>query len=150
MAVFMMATYGEGDPTDNAVDFNEKLTNDGMELSGMKYAVFGLGNKTYEHFNKMGKFVDTKLEELGAKRIYQLGVGDDDANLEDDFITWKEVFSEQTTPIKPYDIPINSEFYGEGPLEVRFPKFFHFLNIVIPGIDWVVSSLKCLWIAAKV
>ena len=51
------------------------------------------------------------------------------------------MFSEQTTPIKPYDIPINSEFYGEGPLEVRFPKFFHFLNIVIPGIDWAVSSL---------
>merc|ERR1719228_3126218 len=78
LAVFMLATYGEGDPTDNAVDFNEKLTNDGMELSGMKYAVFGLGNKTYEHFNKMGKFVDAKLEELGAKRIYTLGVGDDD------------------------------------------------------------------------
>merc|ERR1719295_2350770 len=92
LAVFMLATYGEGDPTDNAVDFNEKLTNDGMELSGMKYAVFGLGNKTYEHFNKMGKFADSKLEELGAKRVHILGIGDDDANLEDDFITWKEAF----------------------------------------------------------
>ena len=93
LAVFMLATYGEGDPTDNAVEFNDKLTNDGMELSGMKYAVFGLGNKTYEHFNKMGKFVDVKLEELGAKRVHELGLSDDDANLEDDFITWKEAFS---------------------------------------------------------
>jgi len=92
LAVFMLATYGEGDPTDNAVEFNEKLTNDGMDLSGMKFAVFGLGNKTYEHFNKMGKFADSKLEELGAKRVHILGVGDDDANLEDDFITWKEAF----------------------------------------------------------
>merc|ERR1719297_49225 len=92
LAVFMLATYGEGDPTDNAVEFNEKLTNDGMELSGMRYAVFGLGNKTYEHFNKMGKFVDAKLEELGAQRGHELGLGDDDANLEDDFITWKEAF----------------------------------------------------------
>jgi len=50
------------------------------------------------------------------------------------------LFSEQTTPIKPFDIPINSEFYGEGPLEVRYPKFFHFLNIVIAGIDWAVYS----------
>ena len=92
LAVFMLATYGEGDPTDNAVEFNEKLTNDGMELGGMKFAVFGLGNKTYEHFNKMGKFVDAKLEELGAQRVHELGLGDDDANLEDDFITWKEAF----------------------------------------------------------
>merc|ERR1719297_616666 len=92
LAVFMLATYGEGDPTDNAVELNEKLTNDGMELGGMKFAVFGLGNKTYEHFNKMGKFVDAKLEELGAQRGHELGLGDDDANLEDDFITWKEAF----------------------------------------------------------
>jgi len=110
LAVFMMATYGEGDPTDNAVDFNEKLTNDGMELSGMKYAVFGLGNKTYEHFNKMGKFVDTKLEELGAKRIYQLGVGDDDANLEDDFITWKEAF--WTAVCEEFNIEATSEEFN--------------------------------------
>ena len=41
----------------------------------------------------MGKFVDVKLEELGAKRVHELGLSDDDANLEDDFITWKEAFS---------------------------------------------------------
>ena len=41
--------------------------------------VFGLGNKTYEHYNEMGKFVDTKLEKLNASRIFELGMGDDDA-----------------------------------------------------------------------
>ena len=92
LTVFMLATYGEGDPTDNAVEFNEKLTSDSLDLNGMKYAVFGLGNKTYEHFNAMGKLADRKLEELGGKRVHVLGVGDDDANLEDDFITWKEAF----------------------------------------------------------
>jgi len=92
LTVFMLATYGEGDPTDNAVEFNEKLTSDSLDLNGMKFAVFGLGNKTYEHFNAMGKLADKKLEELGGKRVHVLGVGDDDANLEDDFITWKEAF----------------------------------------------------------
>jgi len=110
LAVFMLATYGEGDPTDNAVEFNDKLTNDGMELSGMKFAVFGLGNKTYEHFNKMGKFVDVKLEELGAKRVHQLGLGDDDANLEDDFITWKENF--WTSVCAEFDIEASSEDFN--------------------------------------
>lgn len=43
------------------------------------FQVFGLGNKTYEHFNAMGKYVDKRLEELGAQRIFELGMGDDDA-----------------------------------------------------------------------
>ena len=43
--------------------------------------VFALGNKTYEHYNAVGKFVDKKLEELGAERVFELGLGDDDAKL---------------------------------------------------------------------
>ncbi|XP_070591245.1 NADPH--cytochrome P450 reductase isoform X2 [Erythrolamprus reginae] len=92
LAIFCMATYGEGDPTDNAQDFYDWLQDTDTKLSGIKYAVFGLGNKTYEHFNAMGKFVDKKLEELGAQRIFELGLGDDDGNLEEDFITWREQF----------------------------------------------------------
>lgn len=92
LAVFCLATYGEGDPTDNAQEFFDWLQGGGEELDNLNYAVFGLGNKTYEHFNAMGKFVDQKLSELGGKRIHPIGLGDDDANLEDDFITWKEAF----------------------------------------------------------
>ena len=36
-----------------------------------------LGNKTYEHFNAMGRFCDKKLEELGGQRIHTLGEGKD-------------------------------------------------------------------------
>ncbi|XP_078535757.1 NADPH--cytochrome P450 reductase isoform X2 [Lissotriton helveticus] len=92
LAVFCMATYGEGDPTDNAQDFYDWLQETDTDLSGLKYAVFGLGNKTYEHFNAMGKYVDKRLEELGGERIFELGMGDDDGNLEEDFITWREQF----------------------------------------------------------
>ena len=41
--------------------------------------MFGLGNKTYEHYNEMGRFVDKRLAELGANRVYKEGEGDDDA-----------------------------------------------------------------------
>jgi len=92
LAVFCLATYGEGDPTDNAQEFFDWLQGGAVALDGMRYAVIGLGNKTYENFNSMGTYVDTKLAELGAKRIHPLGLGDDDGNLEDDFITWKEQF----------------------------------------------------------
>nr|XP_023016130.1 NADPH--cytochrome P450 reductase [Leptinotarsa decemlineata] len=90
LAVFCLATYGEGDPTDNAMEFYEWLQNGEADLTGLNYAVFGLGNKTYEHYNKVAINVDKRLEELGATRVYDLGLGDDDANIEDDFITWKD------------------------------------------------------------
>ncbi|XP_039300847.1 NADPH--cytochrome P450 reductase-like, partial [Nilaparvata lugens] len=92
LAVFCLATYGEGDPTDNAMDFYEWLQNGSADLTGLNYAVFGLGNKTYEHYNAVGIYVDQRLEELGATRVCELGLGDDDANIEDDFITWKDKF----------------------------------------------------------
>uniref|UniRef100_A0A8C4WQB5 Cytochrome p450 oxidoreductase n=1 Tax=Gopherus evgoodei TaxID=1825980 RepID=A0A8C4WQB5_9SAUR len=92
LAVFCMATYGEGDPTDNAQDFYDWLQETDTDLTGLRFAVFGLGNKTYEHFNAMGKYVDKRLEQLGAQRIFELGMGDDDGNLEEDFITWREQF----------------------------------------------------------
>lgn len=92
MAVFCMATYGEGDPTDNAQEFYDWMQGTDDSLEGLNFAVFGLGNKTYEHFNAMGKYTDKKLAELGGKRIFDLGFGDDDSNLEEDFISWKEQF----------------------------------------------------------
>ena len=30
--------------------------------------------------------MDRRLEELGATRVFELGLGDDDANLEEDFM----------------------------------------------------------------
>lgn len=39
MAIFCMATYGEGDPTDNAMDFYEWLQNGDADLEGLNYAV---------------------------------------------------------------------------------------------------------------
>lgn len=92
LAVFCLATYGEGDPTDNAMDFFEWLNNGNADLTGLRYSVFGLGNKTYERYNEVAIKVDKKLEELGATRVFELGLGDDDANIEDDFITWKDKF----------------------------------------------------------
>lgn len=90
LAIFCVATYGEGDPTDNAQEFYEFLQNGDEQLEGVQYTVFGLGNKTYEHYNAMGKYVDKRMAELGAYRVYDPGMGDDDANMEDDFITWKD------------------------------------------------------------
>ncbi|XP_013195874.2 NADPH--cytochrome P450 reductase [Amyelois transitella] len=107
LAVFCMATYGEGDPTDNAMEFYEWLKNGDPDLTGLNYAVFGLGNKTYEHYNEVAIYLDKRLEELGATRVYELGLGDDDANIEDDFITWKDKF--WPAVCEKYDIQSSGE-----------------------------------------
>ncbi|CCO34427.1 NADPH-ferrihemoprotein reductase [Rhizoctonia solani AG-1 IB] len=96
-AIFVVATYGEGEPTDNAVEFMNNINEDDFEFSkgehrleGLKYVVFGLGNKTYEHYNKVARDVDEKLTTLGAQRIGERGEGDDDKSMEEDYLEWKE------------------------------------------------------------
>lgn len=39
LAIFCVATYGEGDPTDNAQEFYEWLQTGDVELNGIKFAV---------------------------------------------------------------------------------------------------------------
>nr|AXL48365.1 cytochrome P450 reductase [Ganoderma lucidum] len=94
---FVMATYGEGEPTDNAVTLCQNLSDDSFEfsngehkLSGLKYVVFGLGNKTYEHYNLISRNVDADLTKMGAIRIGERGEGDDDKSMEEDYLEWKD------------------------------------------------------------
>ncbi|KAJ7465321.1 putative cytochrome P450 oxidoreductase [Mycena latifolia] len=94
---FVMATYGEGEPTDNAVQLMQNLQDDSFEftngehkLDGVKYVVFSLGNKTYEHYNLIGRQVDTALTKMGAIRMGERGEGDDDKSMEEDYLEWKD------------------------------------------------------------
>lgn len=107
LVLFCLATYGEGDPTDNAQEFYEWLREDGRDLQDLHYAVFGLGNKTYEHYNAVGKYVDKRLTELGGVRVCEVGLGDDDGNIEDDFMAWTTVFWQSVC--QKYELVINSD-----------------------------------------
>ena len=137
-AVFLMATYGEGEPTDNAAQFvallkdkagitsnynfeaeleaaaakkaaagsageadygeekkgefgdDDNTTTDAAFFNGLSYAVFALGNRQYEHFCAMGKLTDAALGVTGADRLAEVGIGDDDNDLEGDFENWKD------------------------------------------------------------
>ena len=91
LCFFLMATYGEGEPTDNANEFCEWLENDADTLSTLKFTVFGLGNSTYELYNAVGKKLDQQFEEKGAERFADYGEGDDGkGTLDEDFLTWKD------------------------------------------------------------
>jgi len=96
VAVFVMATYGEGEPTDNSVGLMEFVGDEGVaftngeRLDNLKYVIFGLGNRTYEHYNAVARNLDARLEALGAKRIGERGEGDDDKSMEEDYLAWKD------------------------------------------------------------
>ncbi len=64
------STYAQGDVPDNAKALYDDLLARRPNLSGVRYGVFGLGDRTYaETFNFGGKRFDDILAELGATRI---------------------------------------------------------------------------------
>jgi len=96
LVLICIATHYEGDPCDNTRPFFKwfkTLLKDktAKPFAGMKYAVFGLGDTSYEQFNEMGKTFDAGFEQLGATRLADMGVGNAETfSTEDDFNKWKE------------------------------------------------------------
>ena len=66
-AIFIISTYGEGDPSDNANHFMSWLdSNKTVQFSNLRYAAFGLGNKKYKFYNRVVDVVAKELDQLGA------------------------------------------------------------------------------------
>jgi MioC protein len=64
------STYGQGDVPDNAKKLYDALCGEKPDLAGVRYGVFGLGDRTYaETFNFGGKRFDDILTQLGAERV---------------------------------------------------------------------------------
>ncbi|EOJ6000162.1 NADPH-dependent assimilatory sulfite reductase flavoprotein subunit [Cronobacter sakazakii] len=70
MLIVVASTQGEGDPPEEAVALHKfLLSKKAPKLDGTAFAVFGLGDTSYEHFCQAGKDFDTRLAELGAERL---------------------------------------------------------------------------------
>ena len=92
IVLFFLSNTGEGDPPDNSVEFLKCLKNKGskdIDFKNVKFSIFGLGNTQYQFFNKVAKDVYELLDKRGAKSIYKMGLGDNNASLEDDYSDWK-------------------------------------------------------------
>ncbi|KAH7480996.1 NADPH--cytochrome P450 reductase [Fusarium oxysporum f. sp. matthiolae] len=97
----ILASYGDGEPTDNAEQFYNFLNNEDDDgpfhklrehgLHNLSYAAFGLGNSSYAHFNAVIRKVDERLQLCGARRHGPLGEADDGKGTNaEDFIDWKD------------------------------------------------------------
>ncbi|MGL5800314.1 MAG: NADPH-dependent assimilatory sulfite reductase flavoprotein subunit [Plesiomonas sp.] len=68
--IVIAATYGEGEPPEEAVELHKFLYGKkAPDLSAAQFAVFGLGDSSYEKFCQTGKDFDSRLAELGARRL---------------------------------------------------------------------------------
>ena len=71
------STYGDGELPASAKAFYAKLSEAKPNLSGISYAVFGLGDKAYdETFGHGASAFDSLFDELGATRIADRDVHD--------------------------------------------------------------------------
>ena len=87
--IIVISTYGEGEMPDNAQIFWDALSaTTAPRLEELNFGVLALGDTSYEHFCQAGKLLDTRLEQLGAKR---LGMRVDcDIDYEDAATEWLE------------------------------------------------------------
>jgi len=70
LLVVVASTQGEGDPPEEAVALHKfLLSKKAPKLDGTAFAVFGIGDTSYERFCQAGKDFDTRLAELGAERL---------------------------------------------------------------------------------
>lgn len=80
--IFATSTTGDGDTPEIMKKFwsfllRKSLASDA--LAGLNFAVFGLGDSSYEQFNAVGRKLDRRLQMLGARPMNALGLGDDQA-----------------------------------------------------------------------
>ncbi|AYA65661.1 assimilatory sulfite reductase (NADPH) flavoprotein subunit [Alteromonas sp. RKMC-009] len=88
VAVFV-STHGEGDAPDDAVEFHEFLGGKkAPKLDGLKYAVLGLGDSSYEFFCQTGKDFDERLGKLGGSAV--VARQDCDVDYEESAKSWGE------------------------------------------------------------
>ncbi len=64
------STHGEGDPPNTALPFIEAFDAAPPELTGVRYAVFGLGDTFYEETYSQGsEHIDRRFTAQGAERV---------------------------------------------------------------------------------
>ncbi|WP_328355719.1 bifunctional nitrate reductase/sulfite reductase flavoprotein subunit alpha [Mycobacterium sp. NBC_00419] len=83
------STFGDGEPPDNGADFWDRLrAPDAPDLHGLRFAVLGIGDRSYGQFCGHARSLDTRLAELGGTRL--LDRGDCEVHDEESLTTWAQ------------------------------------------------------------
>ena len=80
-ALFVVATYGEGEAPDRARKFEATTMSAPIDLGSLDYAVLALGDREYPDFCAFGHRVDAWLHASGGRRLFDR-VDLDDADID--------------------------------------------------------------------
>ncbi len=98
-AVFIVSTWGDGEPPGDACDFWYALTDAALDLTGLRIAVFGLGDRDYAYFNEFARQLEARLATLGATTAHPRCEADFD--FDERFADW---FPAATAALAPVTI----------------------------------------------
>ncbi|NQZ60287.1 MAG: flavodoxin domain-containing protein, partial [Lentisphaeraceae bacterium] len=85
--IIITSTYGEGEHPDNAQNIWKAMSaDDAPSLEKLNFSICAIGDSNYDLFCQAGIEWDKRLEELGAKRVYDRV--DCDIEFEEPFETW--------------------------------------------------------------
>ena len=71
--LFISSTYGEGGLPASAEPFYEALSAERPALQGVRFAAFGLGDGSYENYNRAIDTLSALLVDLGAEQVGTTG-----------------------------------------------------------------------------
>lgn len=112
-ALILASTYGDGDAPDGVQPFFEQLCLEHFPyMEKLRYSIFALGDKHYEHFCKFGADLDAKLKALGANPICMRV--DSDVDVEQPFADWKAAVSTQLNRNEPHLRSVDTSIPGSS------------------------------------
>nr|WP_314076269.1 sulfite reductase flavoprotein subunit alpha [uncultured Roseococcus sp.] len=89
--LFVVSTFGEGEPPDAARAFARRMAAEDRALEGVEYGLLSLGDRSYAHFCGFGRTLEAALQRRGAKPLFgTVEAGREDAEA---LARWQEALS---------------------------------------------------------
>ena len=114
-AVVIASASYNGAPPDNATRFVDWLRSAGPDAGkGVNYTVFGCGNRDWAStFQATPRFIDERMEAIGARRIASRGEGDAREDLDGQFQSWLSNLLPQVAEALNLDLDLSMQSEAE-------------------------------------
>jgi sulfite reductase (NADPH) flavoprotein alpha-component len=140
LLVAVISTQGEGEPPESAIElFNYLQGNKSPRLNELQYAVFGLGDSSYERFCQAAKDLDALLSASGAQALTERV--DADVDFHQPLAIWQQEILQSVEKLQP------SERAGIIPLQgaavIRYDREYPFQAELLERRRITTSDALC-------